>query len=249
MSTRFSADHPLPFLDHLEALRQTLFRCLAAFAIGFSLALPLTPHIINTLKAPLAHNPHLPATMLQSIQVTGAFRLTVQTAALTGLALASPFILFFAGRFVFPGLTPRERALSVRALGVSLLLFICGVLIAYHATLALAIEVMLRFHHWLAIQPGWTINSYISFCLSLLLAFGLAFQLPVIILLLGYLGILTPARLRARRPHVIVALLVLSMILTPPDILTQLMLALPLILLYELCIWILCFTQRNPTNH
>ena len=91
-------------------------------------------------------------------------------------------------------------------------------------------------------------DSYISFSLGLLLAFGLTFQLPVIILTLGYLGIVNSSQLRAKRSYVIVGLFILAMLLTPPDVFTQLMLALPLTLLYECCIWILYLTERKQPS-
>ena len=246
MRSQAPHDNPVSFLDHLEELRFTLIRCLLAATAGFLLALPCTPAILRLLTRPLT-DPGSPcsAVTLQSIHVAGAFLLAMKTAGVTGLLLSAPLLLFFLGRFIFPGLTPRERRAILSAGGAATILFFIGALTAYHTTLRMAIQVMLHVHHWLGITPGWTMESYIGFCLSLLLAFGFTFQLPVILLTLGSLGILSSAQLRAKRPHVITGLFILAMLLTPPDVFTQLMLALPMILLYEGCIWILFLFERK----
>ena len=233
----------MSFLDHLEELRSTLIRCLLCYAVGFLAALPSIPYVIHFLMGPLSGQE---AVVLQSIRVAGAFTIAMKTAGITGLLLSAPALVYLLGRFIFPGLQPRERKAFLTAAAFASLLFIAGVMIGYRTTLRVALVLMLSVHEWLHIVPGWTADSYISFCLSLLLSFGLVFQLPVIILTLGWMGILNSSRLRTVRPHVIVALFILAMLLTPPDVFTQLMMAIPLVLLYEVCIWILYALERKP---
>ncbi|MDD4734952.1 MAG: twin-arginine translocase subunit TatC [Kiritimatiellae bacterium] len=249
MSAETRRNNPKSFLDHLEEFRFTLIRCLLAYAVGFAIALPCTPAVLRLLTRPLAppHAPLQPA-LLQSIRVAGAFTLAMKTAGITGLLISAPLILFLLGGFIFPGLTQRERRAVLFASIGAAALFLVGIFLGYHTTLRVALQIMLQLHHWLGIVPGWTMDSYVSFCLSLLLAFGLTFQLPVIILTLGSLGILSSSLLRAKRPYVIIGLFVLAMLLTPPDVFTQLMLATPMVFLYETCIWILFFFEQNTTH-
>jgi len=114
-----------------------------------------------------------------------------------------------------------------------------------------ALRVMLRLHQWMGIQVWWTVTSDVAFAVQLLIAFGLALELPMIIMVLGYLGIVSSTMLRAKRPYAIVVLLILAMVLTPgPDVFSQVILAVPLILLYELCILAtrLFERKRNTTG-
>ena len=243
-------DHPLPFLDHLEEFRQALLRALAAFVLAFIPAVLLTPHVIEALSAPFRAMPEMAGRGLQSIQVAGAFLLAMKTAAVTALLLAAPFMAYHLLRFLFPALTRRERHALLAALVASSVLFIAGSLLAYRTTLRMALAVMWRVHRWIGAEPAWTINSYVGFSLHLLLAFGLAFQLPVLVLVLGRMSMVTSRQLRARRAHVILGIFILAMLLTPPDPLTQLMLAVPLAALYEACIWLIAmFEISRGKNH
>ncbi len=114
----------------------------------------------------------------------------------------------------------------------------------YFATLPLALQVMFRIGDWIGVSAGpIKIKSYVTFCLHLMLGFGLAFELPVLLVTLGHLGIVSSKQLREKRPHVIVILLALAMLLTPPDIFTQLLMAVPLIVLYEISIWIIRISE------
>src|SRR5690606_1723744 len=127
----------------------------------------------------------------------------------------------------------------------SVLLFMLGVLLGYKGTLPVALAMMFSLHDWMGIQPVPQVTSYVGFTVHLLLAFGIAFQMPVILVILGRLGLITSAQLREKRKHVIVLLLVVAMFLTPPDVFTQLIMAVPLIVLYESCIWIVFFFEKK----
>lgn len=237
--------HTKPFMEHLEDLRQMLIRCGVALAIGTSIALPFAPQIFGLLKAPLNQVVQRPDLFLQSIEVTGAFTVAMRIALWGGLLISAPFIVFFVGQFVFPGLTDREQLAVRRAGGFSILLFVVGVWLGYKGTLPVALSMMFSMHDWLGIQPVPQVTSYVGFTVHLLLAFGIAFQMPVILVILGKLGFLTSRQLQERRRYVWVILLVAAMILTPPDVFTQLIMAVPLIILYEVCIWIVRLSERR----
>lgn len=234
-----------PFLEHLEDLRVTLIRCLISLGIAVLVTVPFAPSILRLLQRPLRAVTEHPEDFLRSLEVAGAFSLTVRLCFWSGLLIAIPFLLFFIGQFVFPGLTKLERHVIFRGLFVAVGLFAFGVALGYTITLPVALGVMYRWHHWLGIRPEWVVTDYVVFVIHLLIAFGLAFEMPVVIFILGKIGIVSAEQLKAKRRHAIVGLLVLAMVLTPPDVVTQLIMAVPLILLYEICIYILVATERR----
>lgn len=234
-----------PFLEHLEDLRQTIFRCLVALGIGMAIAFPVTPQILDLLKAPLAGMLDDPDRFLQSLEVAGAFTVALRVSMWAGLLLSAPFLAFFIGQFVFPGLTEREKSLVYKVGGVTVALFFFGVFMGYIVTLQVALKIMYRLHDWLGIKAAWRVNDYVAFTVRLLIAFGLAFEMPVVLVLLGKLGIVNANQLREKRRHAIVLFLVLAMFLTPPDPFTQLAMAIPLTVLYEAGIWIVRATEKR----
>ena len=235
-----------PFLGHLEDLRTMLLRSVMALLIASLIAIPLAPFILGLLKSRLAVAGQDPETFLRTLEVEGGFTITVRIVLWSALVFASPFISFFVASFVFPGLTEKERRGVLRSTGFAVVLFIGGVLMCYFTTLPLALKVMFRVSEWVGVRAGpIMITSYVVFCLRLLLGFGVAFELPVLLVFLGYLGIVSSRQLREKRSQVIVILLIVAMLLTPPDIFTQLMMAGPMIVLYEISIWIIKLNERR----
>ena len=238
-------DDPKPFLDHLEELRGTIFGCLGALVVGMLIAFPFTAKILEILKAPLMRLPDIPEDFLRSFRVTGAIAVILRVGAWSGLLLAMPFIVYFVARFVFPGLTSREKSVLLKASGFSLVLFVAGVAVGYFGCMPVALRMMLGFHAWIDVAPIWTINDYVAFTIQMMIGFGLSFQLPVIIVILGKLGVVNQRQLRDKRRHAIVICLTVGMLMTPADVATQLLMAAPLYALYEMCIWILWFDERK----
>ncbi len=182
---------------------------------------------------------------LQFSEPAAAIKMWLSVAFFGGLLLSLPALVFFIGLFVMPGVRDAERKVMTRIALFSGGLFILGIAMGYKITLPLALGLMLKIGGTLGGESIWFYNRYIAFTLQLLLGFGLAFQLPVVILILGKMGLVDARMLREKRRHMIVALLVLAMILTPPDVMTQLLMAAPLILLYEFCIWFLYFSGNR----
>lgn len=229
-------DVEMPFLDHLEELRWRILWSVAALAVGVALGFYLVLHYnaLAHLEAPIL--PYLQGHRLVATHPTDGLQITISAAMWIGMVVALPVILYQAWLFLSPALYPRERRLLIGALGSGLALFALGVIFAY--------SVILRFSlPWLfglfgtALEPMITAQHYFGFVFSMALTFGLAFELPVVIVLLAAVGLVTPQRLAAYRRHAIVALVVVAAFLTPGDFVWgTLALAVPLYALYELSI-------------
>ena len=184
---------------------------------------------------------------LQFSEPAAAIKMWLTVSFVGGLLVSLPALVFIIGSFVMPGIRDVERRVLRRISGFSGGLFLTGIAMGYKITLPLALDLMLRVGGRLGGESIWFYNKYIGFAIQLLLGFGLAFQLPVVVLILGKMGIVSSRQLREKRRHVIVAMFVLAMLLTPPDWVTQVLMALPLILLYEFCIWFLHFSGNRES--
>lgn len=236
-----------PFLEHLNDLRRALVWSASALFAGMFVAGWFAPWFFKVLKAPLQGVVSDPDKFLRSFEVTGAMDVALQTIFWGGLLLSAPVILFSLCWFIFPGLTARERRAVVAGLGFAAFLFVGGVLLGYFLALPPALQIMLWFYQWMGVDiEFFTVTSYVGFVTKLLLSFGLTFELPIVLLILGHLGIITSAHLRNKRRHAIVIILIIAMVITPTqDPITQLLLAGPLFALYELCIWLIWATERS----
>lgn len=235
-----------PFLEHLVDLRRALLQSLIAVAAGIIVMVPFCPFAIELLKRPLIRIGRDPAEFLVFLQVASGFTTAMRISFWGGLLLSLPFLGYAVASFVFPGLRRRERDAVLRGLAGSVVLFCVGVAMGYFVTVPAALRIMLRTSAWLGTPCQYVeMSNYVGFVLKLLLAFGLSFQLPVVLLALGSVGLVTSGQLREKRPYVIVGLFVVAMLLTPPDPITQILMALPLTGLYEMCIWILQRRERN----
>ena len=214
------------FWDHLEELRHRLFRVASVVAGSVILAFVFCRHL---MAAVISRAPQT----LQTLAPTEAFAAHLNISLAAGLLVSSPVIFFQFWRFVAPGLYRKERRKAVLAAAVSVLLFLAGAAFAWFVMLNPAIRVFESFEEG-GIQGQWSLANYIAFLARFILIFAVAFQLPVLVMLLVRLGVVTPDFLAKYRRHIVVGLLVAAAILTPPDPLTQVMLTLPLYLLFEL---------------
>ena len=185
-----------------------------------------------------------PARRLQALKPMTYFFISLQIAFIGGLILALPAVFYQGWRFIAPGLLPREKRLMVPIISLSVFCFSVGALIAYWIVLPLG----LRF--FLALEPPdmtsqWAVDEYIGFVLRLIMGFGIVFEMPVLALFLAKAGVLTAARMRHIRRYAIVAIFILGAIFTPPDPVSQMLMALPLLLLYEISIWVCKVAQRK----
>lgn len=234
-------DEGMPFLEHLEELRHTILRSLAALGLGMVPALAFSRQILDVLKQPLVNLNVDPDTFLQLPQVMGAFKVLVAVGFWGGLFLALPFVVFFAAQFVFPGLHDHEKRVVRKCSGAAVVLFFVGACLGYFGTATHAIHALVfRLPQWMGNEPTWIyLTDYVMFILKLVIGFGLSFELPLILLGLGYAGVVDSVQLRTKRRHVFVGLLAFAMMLTPPEPISQLVMATSLYVLYEGCILLL----------
>lgn len=240
-------DKEQSFLEHLEEFRTMLIRCLLTVAVATVICIPLAKPLLHWLQAPLlqvAAQNHYTFALITTSPIEG-FMQVMKVIFATGVLLSLPFIIYFIAQFVFPGLKQSEQKMLIYGGLAGAVLFAAGVALCYTVTLPVAVNVMFYFNDYLGTTAYWKIDTYLGFVMQLLIGFGLAFELPLILLMLGRLGIISTAQMRKYRRHVVIVILIIAMVLTPPDVLSQLQMAIPLYILYELCILILRFRERN----
>ena len=235
-------DPPRPLLEHLLALRDMIVFAAVAWVVCATVAAAFSPYILSWLKSPAAASED----MLQGLDLTSGFSTIMSIMIWGGTALAFPFIVYAILRFVFPALTNREKLVILFILVAGSAFFLVGVALAYSKTLPMVVVAFQKINSWVGL-PVTTIRieGYISIVLKTIIAFGLIFQLPLILFVLGWFGVVTSTMLREKRRVAIVLSFFLSMFLTPPDPMSQLFMALPLCLLYELSIWMIWVKEKG----
>jgi len=183
---------------------------------------------------------------LINLSPVGGFFVALQVALYGGMVLASPFIFYFVAGFIFPALKMNEKYYVYRGLGFGLLLFALGVSFCYFLLMPVALSASAMYSNWLGFESNqWRAEEYISFVCKFMLGMGVGFQMPVVLLTLVKIGVLSYAMLSKMRRYMIVINLVLGAVLTTPEVLTQVMMAVPLQLLYEITVWIAWYWERR----
>jgi sec-independent protein translocase protein TatC len=224
----------IPFTSHLDELRRRLIIAFIAVAIGFVAAYGFKEYLFEILVRPLklvmAEGDTLIFTNLPE-----AFFTYLKVAFLTGIGLASPVIIYQFWMFVAPGLYDKEKRMLLPIVFLSTLFFVGGALFGYFIVFPYGFEFFLGFATE-TIRPMPSMKEYLSFAAKLLLAFGVVFELPLVITFMAKLGLVTVPFLKRNRKYAILLFFAGAAILTPPDVVTQVMMALPLMLLYEISI-------------
>nr|BAU79809.1 putative twin arginine-targeting protein translocase TatC [uncultured Aquificaceae bacterium] len=222
-----------PLTEHLAELRTRLIRIILALVIGTVVAFTKANYIFELLKQPLLKvNPNL---KLYFLSPTEPFFTAFKISFLAGFIMVSPFVFYQIWKFIEPALYEHEKKLALPFVLFTTLFFAVGCLFSFYLVLPVAIGFFINFGNiQLGAEAIFSVKEYISFVLRMIFAFGITFELPVILSLLSRLGIVSPDFLIKSRPYFIVLAFIVAAVLTPtPDVFSQLMLAVPLILFYE----------------
>lgn len=236
-------EEKLPITEHLEEFRWRLIKCLGAVGVGFLSSYAFSKQIFNFLVAPLVkimpENSHLIYTSLPE-----AFLTYLKVSFFAGLVLSTPVILYQIWKFIMPGLYEMERKYVVPFVIVATIFFGIGVAFAFYVVFPFGFKFFLGFSTD-DIYALPTLREYLSLSIRLLLAFGITFELPVFIFFLAKLGIVNHQMLRKQRKYAMIIVVVMAAVLTPPDVISQVLLAVPLLALYEISIWV-AYMVRKP---
>lgn len=232
------------FISHLIELRNRLMRSILAILLVFLCLFPFASDLYALMAQPLLA--HLPSGgQMIATDVTTPFFVPLKVALMAAFLLTLPYTLFQLWRFVAPGLYVHEKKLVLPLIAASVTLFFCGMAFAYFAVFPVVFGfITASAPDGVAVMTD--IDKYLSFVLSMFVAFGVTFQVPVAVVVLVHMQIVTIAKLKEIRPYVIVGAFVAGALFTPPDVVSQFMLALPLWMLYEAGIVVARWTVARP---
>jgi sec-independent protein translocase protein TatC len=245
MNEKVKDEREMPFLDHLEELRWRLIKCIVAVIIMMIICFVFADKLLDILMYPGQRlNPPI---KLQALKVQSIFMIELELSIIAGCILSLPVIFYQFWQFLAPGLLLKEKKLIPAIVVASVMCFLIGVAFGYFVIIPYALEFFLK----LApsnIENNIAIDFYIGFLLRMVLVFGIVFELPMLSLLLTKIGLLTPQFMRKYRRHAIVMAFIVGAVLTPPDPLTQIFLAVPLVFLYEISIWVSVLFAPKKVN-
>ncbi len=226
------------FFKHIEELRSRLIKAAGAFVLAFCLCYSFIGKLLPRIIAPAGH--------LVFTSPAEAFSATMTVGAIMALLVSSPYICYQIWAFVGGALKPSEKKFVVIFAPLSLVFFLSGAAFAYLVAIPRAYMFLMSFSSP-SLVPMITVKNYFGFLWHMMVAFGVAFELPLILAFLAKIGIASPEYLRQKRRHAVIIILIVAAILAPPDIASQLLLAVPLIILYELGIFFVGMLYKHKT--
>ena len=227
-------DDPAPITDHLAELRRRIFRILLAVTVLSIVSFSYAEEIFLFLVEPVVQSAEGTGTTLQAISPTETFFTYLKCALLAGFVLSLPVTFWQVWAFIAPGLYESERRAVVPFVFISSLLFVSGAVFGYTQVFPLVFDFLSGFDDSPLIQQNWTMSAVFSTTSRLFLAFGTAFELPVVVFFLAITGLVSTRKLISGTPYALLAIFVVAAILTPPDPMSQVLLALPMFVLYIL---------------
>ncbi|WP_374263924.1 twin-arginine translocase subunit TatC [Zoogloea sp.] len=234
------------FISHLVELRDRLLRSVVAIVVVFACLMPWAGDIYDILAHPMMQA--LPdGTRMIATGVVTPFFVPMKVTLLVAFVIALPFVLYQAWCFIAPGLYAHEKRLGLPLVIGSTVLFLAGMAFCYFFVFGTVFKFIAQFAPK-SITPAPDIEQYLSFVMSMFLAFGITFEVPVFVIVLVKMGVVDVAKLKEARPYVIVGAFVVAAVVTPPDVVSQLMLAIPMCLLYELGIFLARFVTKTRSE-
>lgn len=234
----------MSFIEHLEELRIRMLWSLGALSLGAGVGFWATNRfdVIGFLTRPV--RPLLEDGRLTYLHPTEPFMVTIKVGIFVGVVLALPVVFYHFWRFVAPGLMENEKRIFVPALLSSVALFLGGAALAFFLVLPFGLRFFLGFATE-SLQPMITINDYFSFAMQITLMFGLVFETPLVILVLAWIGVLPASTIRKYRRHAIAVMAIVSAIVTPADVVSMLLMLVPLYLLFEISVLLAGLIERR----
>ncbi len=243
-----TSDAPvMSLMEHLDELRRRLFRSCATILVLFLIGMAYSHEMISYLKQPLVAALPQGANNLHFTGPLDGFTAQVKVAFLASILFGCPIWIYQFWRFVQPGLYDHERRYVFPFIAASILLFFSGVAFCYFLILPMSLDFLMTMGMELG-TPIITINDYLSLLIMFMLAFGLIFETPVILILLAVMGVVSAEGLASQRRIVLVGVLIAAAILTPPDPLSQIAMSIPLYAMYELSIVLIRFIKPRPNR-
>ena len=237
-----------PFLDHLEDLRWTLVKMIGTLATAMMLAFAFRTTLTAVLGRPL--DIAVPGTKLMFIDPIESVTLSFTLSFYAGIVVSFPILFYFLAAFLLPALTRKEKKYVLPAVGVGFGLFLVGVLLCYFFVLPATLRWLHGDATKLGIDPHWTGKNYYGFVTHMSIAVGLVFELPVVMITLSFIGLISYAWLKGMRIYGYAIALVLAGIISPtPDLFMLFIFALPIMALFEICIWIVWFLEKRRAKH
>lgn len=228
-----------PFLDHIDEFRARVLKSLLAVVLGAVVFYPFVDKVLYFIIKP--------AGKLVFTSPADAFVARMLFTCFGGFVLSSPVVLYQVWNFIALGLKEEEKKYILLYGPLSLFFFITGVAFSYFIAVPMSLYFLLGFsNEWLV--PMITVNNYVSFFMTMVIAFGIIFELPVVLIFLTAIGIATPEFLIQKRRHAIVLILVISAIVTPPDVITLLIMSCPLVILYEIGVLVSKMTYQHKLS-
>ncbi|MBI4775244.1 MAG: twin-arginine translocase subunit TatC [Deltaproteobacteria bacterium] len=236
----------MPFTAHLEELRKRLIICVAAVGVGFAICYGFSTQLFAFLVQPLRDVLPKGDTLVYT-SLPEMFFIYLKIGFLAGALLASPIIFYQLWSFIAPGLYPNEKKYAIPFVCSSCLLFIGGAVFGYAVVFPFGFKFFVSFNtDYVKALPA--VSQYFSLSIKLLLAFGVIFEMPIVILFLSKIGLVNYKMLSRKRKYAILVIFVVAAILTPPDVITQFMMAVPMLVLYEASIFLAKWFGRKPLD-
>lgn len=246
LKLREENDTPKPFLQHLEELRNMFIKMAVTLIACMMGSLYFRKTLVTLVQEPLKKVDPTLVGRLQTLGVADSMTISFQLAFYAGIIISFPFLLFYLAQFVIPALTRKEKKYVFPGIAIGFGLFLTGVSLCYFFILPQTLAFFFKDAQSLDWTPTWTVREYFSFVTHMTIAFGLTFELPVVVLGLVGMGIISYDFMARTRPYAVILLLVLAAIIAPtPDVLTFLSMGTPMCLLYESCIWLAWIIDRK----